>query len=274
MNKNQTTIKSKVIFKGTGIHSECKVCMTVVPAKANNGIVFFRKDQNNKKVPVSPNNLSEADRATVLKSDNIFIKTPEHFLAACYGLGIDNLDVYIDNEEVPIMDGSAIDFVKKFHDVGLTRLKEEKRTPLIVREDILINNKDQYLIALPNNSLKLTYLLSYPDTFIGCQTFSQKINKTTFVNELAPARTYGFYNEVKILLDKGLAKGGTINNAVIIGEKDYMNKLRFDDELVRHKTLDLIGDLAVLGNPIKGHFIAVKSGHALNKEMVHRLNNL
>jgi UDP-3-O-[3-hydroxymyristoyl] N-acetylglucosamine deacetylase len=266
----QKTISQSINFQGHGIHSGENVNITLKPASKNTGITFVRTDQNNCAINASVENLHNANRATILKNNQTTINTPEHLLAACFGLGIDNLIIEIDNNEVPIMDGSSKNFVEKLLQAGIKDLAAPKEK-IIIKEPIIVKNQAAYLMALPCNTFKITFLIDYPETFIGDQIKSSEINDQTFINEIAPARTYGFYSEVKDLLEKNLAQGGTLENAVVVAENNYMNKLRFDDELVRHKILDLIGDLAIIGKPINGHFVGVKSGHALNGELVREL---
>ncbi|MCP4051363.1 MAG: UDP-3-O-[3-hydroxymyristoyl] N-acetylglucosamine deacetylase [bacterium] len=269
----QTTIKNEFSFKGIGIHSGEKATVTVKPAKANSGIYFIRTDKNHSIVPVNPLFLSTTSRATILQKDSIYIKTPEHFLAACYGLGIDNLAIEIDKDEFPIIDGSALPFTNKLLSADLIELKHNKKH-ITIKKPLSVKNNNKVLAAFPDTSFKVTFIIDYPDTFIGTQVFSLEIDRKSFIKEISPARTYGFYSEIKALIDNNLARGGSLNNAVVIGENKYLNKLRFDNELVRHKILDLIGDLSVLGQPVHGHFIGFKSGHSLNKEIVSLIKYL
>jgi UDP-3-O-[3-hydroxymyristoyl] N-acetylglucosamine deacetylase len=267
----QKTIKEKCIFKGIGIHSGKTVTMVVLPAQENAGIVFKRVDCVGE-ILVSIENVSPANRATILQKDGVRVCTPEHFLAACYALGISNLIVEIDAEEVPIMDGSSLDFLNGFLKVGIVEQLAEIKA-IILAEPIIVKDGEKQILALPDDEFKITYILEY-DNFIGTQINSFKITATTFEKQLASARTYGFYSEVKALMERGLAQGGSFDNAVVIGENDYMNELRFSDELVRHKILDCIGDFAILGVPVKAHFIAMKSGHSLNHKLVRELSYL
>ena len=267
----QQTIRNIINFQGIGIHSGKPVNIAIKPTSTDMGIVFVRTDLNNTQVPVKPAMLANSSRATILNHQNIKIATPEHLLAALYGLGIDNSVIEIDTEEVPIMDGSAMSFVKAIFDIGIEQQTKQKKE-LIITKPILVKNGDCYLLAEPASKFKISYILDYPETFIGQQVLALDINTESFIEQIAPARTYGFYNEVKELLENNLAKGGSIDNAVVIEEHKYRNELRFPDELCRHKILDLIGDLSVVGKAVKGHFIGVKSGHLLNKQMVEAIS--
>jgi len=266
----QITTKTQVSCKGIGIHSGKEVHLTLKPAPENTGIIFIRTDLNNKKIKVTPKNLINNSRATILRQDNIQIQTPEHLLATCYACEIDNLYIELDNEEIPIMDGSAKDFVDILNKAGIQSQKVGKKI-LEIKKSTITKDNDKTIIALPNQKFKISYVLDYPQPFIGTQVLTIEINKETFTTDIAPARTYGFYSEYKQLLEMGMAKGANKDNCIIIGEDDYLSELRVKDELIRHKILDLIGDLAILGKEIKGHFIAIKSGHQLNAKLVHHL---
>jgi UDP-3-O-[3-hydroxymyristoyl] N-acetylglucosamine deacetylase len=255
---NQRTLKNPCQFVGVGIHSGKETTLRCFPAPADFGIVF------NKTTKVSPENLRSTPRATLL--GDIF--TPEHFLSACFGLGITNLECELDGSEIPILDGSALEFVLGFENAGIHDVETRHAASLQIGKPIVIDN---CLIALPSDRLIFSYVLDYPDSFIGQQTYTYIFDPHTYKTEIAPARTFGFEKEVKALLERGLAQGGSIDNAVVIGEKNYLNKLRFPDELVRHKILDMIGDLSVLGRYPQCHFVGIKSGHAQNMKMVRLL---
>ena len=265
----QTSLKSACYFEGIGIHSGKQVLLKCLPAEPNTGIVFIRTDLRNQSILVSPEHVVPSSRYTSLREGSIEIRTPEHVLAACSGLGISNLRIEINAEEVPILDGSALLFVTEFQRVGLQTFSEVL-SPLVITTPIVVQSGDASVIALPSDRPQFSYVLSYPQSFIGSQIVTTYLEN--FAHDIAPARTYGFYAEVQALLARGLAQGGGIENAVIIGEDGYLSELRFPDELARHKLLDLMGDLWILGRPIVGHVIGVKSGHALNATMVQQLH--
>jgi len=269
MNNYQATIKNKSKISGIGIHTGSQVQITFCPAPENQGITFFRTDIN-KIILCKPDNIIQNSRATCLIENEIKILTPEHLLAACFALGITNLVIEIDQEEVPILDGSAKPFIDCLFQSGIEHQLSEVAL-LILPKPYFIKNNTPQILALPFSEYKLTYILDYPNTFIGTQIYNYLFNLESFISEIAAARTFGFYQELKPLLEKGLAQGATLDNAVVIGEYDYMNPLRFPDELVRHKILDMIGDFAILNRPIQGHFIGIGSGHTLNAHLIKQI---
>jgi UDP-3-O-[3-hydroxymyristoyl] N-acetylglucosamine deacetylase len=269
----QKTLKSEISFQGIGIHSGQKAHLTLKPAKIDQGIVFVRKDKHNASIKLEPNNFVLTKRASTLQVGNLKISTPEHLLAAAYALGISNLIVEIDTEEIPILDGSSKDFVKYFKKAGIITLAKETKICDITQE-ICVTDGEASIKVKPDKCFRITYILDYAHKFIGLQTLSLVINEKNFVEEIALARTYGFEAEYEELLKRGLAKGGSLKNAILIGEKGYLSELRCSDELIKHKILDLVGDLAVLNKRIKGHFVACKSGHCLNRELVLKLSGL
>lgn len=266
------TLNHEVTLSGIGIHSG-QNCVVIFKPSNQEGIRFIRKDLDYAIVNVDCSSISHTNRATILKSENTFIKTPEHLLSACYGLGINSLDIELDSEEIPILDGSALNFTESFLRVGLKEL-ETNQDNLIIKDPIHIDSSNASLIALPSKEAQFTYMLSYPNTFIGTQIVTFFPNSDDYASLISPARTYGFEEEVKALLNRGLAKGGNLENAVVIGKNKYLNSLRFPDELARHKLLDMLGDLAVIGKRIQGHVLGFGSGHQLNMELALKLVQL
>ncbi|MBT3260937.1 UDP-3-O-[3-hydroxymyristoyl] N-acetylglucosamine deacetylase [bacterium] len=269
----QKTIKQPCHISGIGLHSGQKVSMTLLPAPENTGITFIRTDQKMAQIPVNINSIHSTKRATILQKNNCQIITPEHFLAVLSVLGIDNLRIEINAPELPIKDGSSKAFLEIIQKNGIQKLKAEKKV-LKIQTPYLIQENNISLMVLPEETYKITFIIEYPDSFIGTQIHSFEINESVFSKEIAAARTYGFYQEIETLKQKGLIKGGSLDNALVIKDNGYLNKLRYPDELVRHKILDLIGDLSLLATPVIGHFIGIKSGHALNMQMVKKLNDL
>ncbi len=261
----QRTIATVCQFSGTGIHTGAPVVVVCHPAPAGTGIVF------NKRVFVTPKNLSHTSRATLLESDGIRVRTPEHFLSACFGLGISNLKVEVNAEEMPILDGSARPFVMGLQQAGIVDQAPAKE--FLVREPVVVRDGEQTLLALPDDHLQFTYVLNYPHSFVGQQILTFRFSGKNYCDEIAPARTFGFEKEVQELLSRGLAKGGSLDNAVIVGDRGYLTPLRFADELVRHKIVDMIGDLSVLGSALKGHFIGIQTGHSQNMMLVKKLSH-
>lgn len=270
MNRKQQSILTPFKIDGIGIHSGKAVTMVVNPAPENTGICFIRLDMNNYQIKANIHSVKPANRATILEENGVLLQTPEHFLAACAGLNIDNLFIELNSEELPICDGSAKTFTEAFIKTGLQEQAANKRV-IEITEPHITSVDNAKLIGLPYAGSKYTMVIEYPNSFIGTEIFSFEKGIDNFTLELAPSRTYGFEAEVKALLDQGLAKGGSFDNAVVIGEDGYLNKVRFDNECVRHKCLDLIGDLALLERDIKGHLIGIASGHALNNQFAKEI---
>jgi UDP-3-O-[3-hydroxymyristoyl] N-acetylglucosamine deacetylase len=260
----QKTIKNECSIKGIGIHSGKENYLRFLPS--DKGCIEFRL--HNKTIEVSAKNLSKQhSRATVLETSETKIITPEHLLSACAGLGIDNLIIECSEQEIPILDGSAIDFIHCFLKAGIKELNQEKST-IKIHEPIIIQDNEKSILLLPSDTSTYSYYLHYPNHFIGTQLHSFIFTESAYINDIAPARTYGFEHEIQALLDKGLAKGGSLDNALIIGDTNYNSELRLEKECVKHKILDMIGDFWILNQYIKGHIIAIKSGHQLNAEAV------
>ncbi len=262
----QKTLKKNHTFSGVGIHSGQTATITLQPAPENSGIRFH---YNGHVIPALPAFCGETNRATCLQNkESICIKTPEHLLSALYGLGIDNLDIHTDQEEMPILDGSSAIFTAALKHDLLDQTSPKKlfkpETPLYFRDN------QAEILVLPSETPQWTYILEYPDHFIGTQVAFFSENQGDYEQDIASARTYGFLKEIEVLRSKGLALGGSLDNAIVIGETDYMNPLRFDNELARHKLLDMIGDFCILGQRIQAHVIGIRSGHHHNVQMVKR----
>lgn len=275
---NQRTIEHPFSIEGIGLHTGEKVSLTVNPAPPNTGVIFIRKD-----IPESPsikadiNSLLDVEkypRRSSISNGNVHIHTVEHLMSAIYGLGIDNLIVEIKGGECPGLDGSAQIFVQNFLKAGIVEQNEAKNF-YKVKEPIYISDNSSHIVALPSDMLKISYTLDYPHSLIKSQYASFDVTPELYSNEIAPARTFCLEEEVEKLKMIGLGKGSDFNNTVVIGEKGVIkNKFRFPNEPVRHKICDLIGDLALLGMPLKAHIIGIRSGHALNTRLVKILRNL
>jgi len=265
----QKTLRKPAYFNGIGIHSGEDVSVACHPAPEGHGIVFVRTDLGGALVPALPSYIIESTRYTALKCDGADIFTPEHLIAACVGLGIYNLRIEVTGREIPILDGSSTVFCDGFLEAGL--VGQGSIDPLVIKQTIRISDQDKLIEVRPSSRRYFEYHLSYPHSFVGNQTVGFDLAEGDFVTHIAPARTYGFEAEVKALLEQGLAKGGSLDNAVVIGDTDYLTPLRFECELARHKVLDLIGDIGILGRPIIGDIIAYKSGHALTGKLVKHL---
>ena len=267
----QTTIKAEVNCSGIGLHSGRRVNIRLLPAASNSGIIFKRTDLNNFAIAVAPEYLAKFAGATAMCCDNVYINTVEHFLASLYGIGIDNLLVEIDSDELPIMDGSAAPFIYLLHEAGLKRLRR-KRHYIKITKPIWVEKDDRSIAIYPSDKFKITYAIEFSHPLIRRQMISLEVNEKSFIEEIAPARTFGFLSEVEMLRKNGLARGGSLANAVIVGENSLLNGgLRFKDEFVRHKVLDAVGDLSFLRDRILGHIVAYKAGHRLHLALVKQI---
>jgi UDP-3-O-[3-hydroxymyristoyl] N-acetylglucosamine deacetylase/3-hydroxyacyl-[acyl-carrier-protein] dehydratase len=273
MKTKQKTVKGTASFTGVGLHTGEQSTLTFNPAPPNAGVVFIRSDlPGSPAIPADISHVVDTARGTTLGVNGAKIMTVEHVLAAVAGLGIDNLFVHVDATEAPVGDGSALPFVDAIQTAGVVTQNEEKR-PLEIKEPITYEKNGVNIVLLPYNGLKVSFLIDYNHPVLGTQYASFEISDAVFAKELAPARTFTFLHEVEMLQKAGLIKGGSLDNAVVIGESGILNKgsLRFSNEFVRHKILDVIGDFFLIGVPLYAHVIAAKSGHAANVEIVQQL---
>lgn len=256
----QKTINKEIEIKGIGIHSGELSKLRLIPAPENTGIIFIK---NNVKIPASIEFAKSFDFSTTLENQNEKIQTVEHLMAALYLLEIDNLYIEIEGNELPILDGSSKVFIEKIQKVGLKTQGKEK-VFAVLNKEIVYGNEDKYIHAVPSEIPLFTYQAKY-NNFIGNKSFSFNILKDS-IDKISDARTYCFFEEVQKLKELGLAKGGSLENAVVFKDDTVLNPegLRYNDEPVRHKLLDLIGDLYLLGKPIIAEITSVKGGHALN----------
>lgn len=271
------TLAKELIYKGIGLHKGENIDMKLVP-QTSGGIVFKRVDLEEEKniINVAVENTFDLTRGTNLKNEHgAAIYTIEHFLSALYILNITDLLIEIEGNELPIADGSAIEFVKAIEEAGVVDLEEDVK-PIIIKEPIYVTVGDKHVVALPYNGYKITYSIRFEHTFLKSQMAEYEIDLETYKREIAPARTFGFDYEIEYLKKNGLALGGTLDNAIVVTKDGVLNPqgLRFEDEFVKHKMLDIIGDLKVINRPIQGHIIAVKAGHAINAEIAKKLNTL
>jgi len=272
----QKTISKEVGYSGVGLHTGKEVKITFKPAPVDSGVRFVRVDLEGKPpIAAEISRVIKALRETSIGEGGVKIQSVEHVLAALSGLDIDNLIIETNGNELPAVDGSALPFVQVLKQAGIVEQKKEKRY-LELKEPVSYVKEDVYLIALPNAELKISYTIDFDHPVLKTQFTSFIINEKTFTKEIAPARTFGFESEVKQLRKKELIKGGSLENAIVIGEKGILNKepLRFKNEFVRHKILDLLGDLYLIGAPLKAHIIALKSGHGANVELVKKIHVL
>jgi UDP-3-O-[3-hydroxymyristoyl] N-acetylglucosamine deacetylase len=267
----QHSIRKSVRCEGVGLHTGVPVAMALHPAAADQGIVFLVGPEG-VPVPVAPESLLNGHYATTIGAGGVQVQTVEHLLAAVRGLGIDNLLIELDGPELPAMDGSAAPFVSLLYAAGREAQVAVRRPALRVLEDIRVGDEHRWMQVVPAPEFRISYTLDHQHPAVGVQVASFVPNERVFVDDLAPARTYGFLKDLELLRQQGLALGGSLSNAVVVGHERVLNgDLRFRDEFVRHKILDVIGDLALVGRPVLGHVVARNAGHALNHLLVREL---
>jgi UDP-3-O-[3-hydroxymyristoyl] N-acetylglucosamine deacetylase len=260
----QHTLRRSISCTGIGLHSGNKVTLTLKPAAADSGICFRRSDLGGVEIPATVAHLSGIKYATGLSHAEGTVDTVEHLLSALSALGVDNAVVELNHPEVPIMDGSAAPWVYLIHEAGVKRLGAPRRCLKVLRP-IALSRGDKRIAVYPSDHFKVTYSIAFDHPLLRHQSRTMRITADAFVEEIAPARTFGFLNEVEMLRQQGLALGGSLENAIVIGDTGVLNNaLRFEDEFVRHKILDVIGDLSLIGHPIVGHVVAHRGGHALH----------
>ena len=260
----QRTIRRSTSCAGIGLHSGGKVTLSLKPAPAGFGIRFRRSDLGGFEVPATVGHVCGINYATGLARDAVRVDTVEHLLAALVSLGIDNVVVELNSPEVPIMDGSAAPFIFLIQEAGVKTLAAPRRYIKVLRP-ISLSQGDKRMALYPSDHFKVTYSIAYDHPLLRQQERTLRVNEAVFVDEIAPARTFTFLKEVEQLRQRGLALGGSLENAIVIGETGILNNaLRFADEFVRHKILDAIGDLALLGHPVIGHLVAHRGGHGLH----------
>ncbi len=269
----QRSIQSPVEISGIGLHSGARICLRLRPAAAGTGIIFYRRDAERLAViPAKVENVVDTKLATVLGRDGLTVSTVEHFLAAIAACGIDNLHVDIDGPEVPILDGSAAPFIAAIKQAGIESLPASRKF-IAIRKPISLIEGDKRISVIPSRFFKITFDIAFEHKAIALQQYSMKFTSENFQRDIAPARTFGFLHEVEHLKSLGLARGGSLDNAVVIGDSGVINPegLRYRDEFVRHKILDAFGDFSLLGAPMLGHIKAFKAGHDLNAKMVRKI---
>ena len=272
----QKTIKKVVYFSGISLHVGDQAAISFHPAEPNTGVVFVRTDLDPRpSVHAKLENVTGVTRGTTIEENGVKVHTIEHVLAALMGCGIDNLIIEMNASEPPVGDGSALPFVEMIQAAGV----QEQRVPKTyfdLLEPVWHEENGASIVALPYAGFRVSYILSYKDTKLKDQYMSLVIDQNSFKREIAPSRTFCFYNEVEYLMEQGLIKGGSLDNAVVVGKDAIFSKekLRFPDECVRHKILDVMGDIFLLGSSLRAHLIAVKTGHSMNFQMTKRLYQL
>ncbi|BCD59756.1 MULTISPECIES: UDP-3-O-acyl-N-acetylglucosamine deacetylase [unclassified Nitratiruptor] len=267
----QRTIAKSVEVVGIGLHKGVPVTMRLEPLEENSGILFYRKDKN-RYIELKPQNVVDTKMATVLGKDDVVISTIEHLMSAVYGYGIDNLLIILDHDEVPIMDGSAISYCMLLDEAGIMEQKSTKKV-LRVKSEVEVRDGDKYVRLKPADTLSFDFTIHFDHPVIGKEHYHFEFSKKKFLEEIARARTFGFLHEVQYLRSIGLAQGGSLDNAIVLDEKKILNPdgLRFEDEFVRHKILDAIGDLSLLGMPVMGMYESFAGSHHLNHLLTVKL---
>ena len=261
---SQRTLRRVVPCAGIGLHSGRKVNLSLRPAPADHGIRFRRVDLGGVEIPAHVSHLGGRQQLqTGLAVGQASVETVEHLLAALSAMGVDNAIIELNHPEVPIMDGSSAPWVYLIQDAGVKDLGVPRKTIQILRQ-IQIQQGDKRIALFPSDRFRVTYTISFDHPLLRHQQKTMDLNEQAFVDEIAPARTFGFLKEVEMLRQKGLALGGTLENAIVLGETGVLTPLRFEDEFVRHKILDVIGDLALIGHAIQGHVVVHRGGHALH----------
>jgi UDP-3-O-[3-hydroxymyristoyl] N-acetylglucosamine deacetylase len=265
----QRTLRRQISCAGIGLHSGHKVTLTLRPAPADTGIIFRRSDVG-VDIPATVQHVSAVHYATVLGKGGVTVETVEHLLAALVSVGVDNVIIELTHNEVPIMDGSAAPFLFLVQEAGIKRLTAPRRYVKILRP-VQIAHSDKRIAIYPSDHFKVSYTISFDHPMLRHQSRTERITELGFAEAIAPARTFGFLKDVELLRQNGLALGGSLENAIVIGDAGVLNALRFEDEFVRHKILDVVGDLALVGHPIIGHVVAHRAGHALHTALAAQL---
>jgi UDP-3-O-[3-hydroxymyristoyl] N-acetylglucosamine deacetylase len=266
----EQTIAAPIEFSGVGLHSGAPVFMRLLPAPGGCGILFRRTDLDNFEIPATGRNVAKVSYATSLMRQGVLISTTEHLLSALIGTGVDNVIVELDNLELPILDGSALPYIEAFRDIGL-KIQRRRREYLRIRKTVEVHEGEKFIGVYPGEGYSVSYKIDFPSP-IGRQGFVVDLATRDYGAQIAPARTFGFKEDEEKLRNMGLIRGVSESNAIIVNGKGVINgPLRFNDEFVRHKVLDLIGDLALAGHHILGHVVAERAGHAMHTALVARL---
>lgn len=265
------TINANVSITGIGLHSGIYTKLSLQPAPAGSGITFVRSDLHGLRIPALQASTTALDYATTVGKDDVQVGTVEHLLAAIMACGITDVEIHIDGPEVPIIDGSAVPFMHLIDAAGVRELGSE--IPVLrIREAFEIADGDKTIRIAPSNRLVIKYKIDFNHPVIGRQTFHFDFGHDNFLRKIAPARTFGFMRDVEKLRAAGLARGGSVENAVVLDDRGVVNgPLRFRDEFVRHKILDLVGDLALIGRPLVAEITASKAGHAMHSRLVEQI---
>ena len=274
LSKKQQTISSDISIHGVGMHSGEKVNINIQPAKVNSGIKFIRTDLVGKNViDAIWSNVSSTNLCTTISNGNgVSVSTIEHLMSALSGMHVDNAIILIDSSEVPVMDGSSLPFVELLETSGIES-QEIDRQIMIIKKEVMVSQNDSFAKITPNKHFSIDFEIDFSSHLINKQACQLQLVNGNYKSDISAARTFGFEKDVDYLRANGFALGGSLDNAVVVGDNNILNEegLRFDDEFVRHKILDSIGDLYLAGKPIQGYFYGNKSGHFLNNQLLRKL---
>lgn len=266
----QCTLGSSAVMRGRGLHTgeDCEIRLS--PANEGSGIIF---EAGGKEIRAHVSNVRDLRRGTTLGIGDAEVHTVEHLLAALAGMGVDNVRIRVEGPEIPAADGNALPFVELIETAGIVEQQAEA-VPIVLHEPVWIIDRDKCLLAVPGTGLSIKALISFQHPMIGEQAISLRIDPEAFKKDIAPARTFCTADEIGFILSQGLGKGGTEDNVIVVHEDRYSVPLRFNDEFVRHKVLDLIGDLALIGQRLCADVTAIKSSHALNAGLASKISSL
>lgn len=271
----QNTLGKEVHFDGVGLHSGAKISVRLKPARPNSGIFFRRMDiPGHPMIAARYQHVVDTRLATTIGNNGILVSTIEHLMAAFWGSGVDNALVELDGSEIPILDGSAAPYLGVLREAGL-EMQAAPRNYLRVQRTVLVREGDAYIKASPGNRFSVNYRIDFPHPLVGKQEYVYEYNRASFGREIARARTFGFLKDVEKLQSLGLARGGSLDNALVFDDYRVLNQegFRYSNECVRHKILDLVGDLTLAGMPLTGHFEVYKAGHSLHNRFLRELLN-
>ncbi|MGI8545670.1 MAG: UDP-3-O-acyl-N-acetylglucosamine deacetylase [Aridibacter sp.] len=270
--QRQKTLSKSIKISGIGLHTGVEVNLNLKPAPENTGYIFVRTDLDNFEIPASVEYISHCSYATTLLRKGVVLSTCEHLLSALRGVGIDNCFIELDNIEIPILDGSSENFIELIEKAGIKEQTAARRF-FRVKKKVEFKQNDRKMSVEPSDKFEIECLIDFPHPFINKQSFHFVLDNGSFGKEIASARTFGFTQEIEMLRKANLAQGGSLDNAIVLTEMGMLNEnpLRFKDEFVRHKILDIIGDFALLGMPMLAKITAKKSGHAIHASMMSKL---
>ncbi|QQS42329.1 MAG: UDP-3-O-acyl-N-acetylglucosamine deacetylase [Acidobacteriota bacterium] len=268
----QTTFARPVATSGIGLHTGVEVNLRLRPAPENTGYVFVRTDLDDFEIPASAEYISRCSYATTLLKNGVVLSTCEHLLSALRGAGIDNCFIDLDNIEIPILDGSSEDFISLIEQAGMAE-QDSPRRYFRIKKKVAFEQDDRKMAIEPSDRFEIECLIDFDHPFIETQTYHFVLDNGSFTREIASARTFGFTEEIEMLRKANLARGGSLDNAIVLTPDGMLNEgpLRFKDEFVRHKILDIIGDIALLGFPVKGKITAERSGHSIHASLMSKL---